>query len=225
MSGRCILVCAGEFCAMNIEKRPQDFVIAVDGGLKYLMECGIEPDFLLGDFDSLGEEFSDIVAKYREMGEDHFLQLPVVKDDTDTMAAARLGIRRGYKEFLIYGAMGGRLDHTMANIQTMIWILRNGGRASMFDKNTRVTVIGPGVFEIPEEFEGTVSLFSLDRSLRDVTIRGMKYEVKNAAVPNDYPVGCSNETLPQGGSKGAYYSIGEGTGLLVMTEKLLNPHH
>lgn len=225
MSGRCILVCAGEFRPMNIEKRPQDFVIAVDGGLKYLMECGIEPDFLLGDFDSLGEEFSDIVAKYREMGEDHFLQLPVVKDDTDTMAAARLGIRRGYKEFLIYGAMGGRLDHTMANIQTMIWILRNGGRASMFDKNTRVTVIGPGVFEIPEEFEGTVSLFSLDTCLSDVTIRGMKYEVKNAAVPNDYPVGCSNETLPQGGSKGAYYSIGEGTGLLVMTEKLLNPHH
>ena len=53
----------------------------------------------------------------------------------------------------------------------------------------------------------------------------MKYEVKNAAVPNDYPVGCSNETLTNGGSKGAYYSIGEGTGLLVMTENLLNPHH
>ena len=95
----------------------------------------------------------------------------------------------------------------------------------MLDGNTRVTVIGPGVFEIPEDFEGTVSLFALDRSLRDVTIRGMKYEVKNAAVPNDHPVGCSNETLPQGGSKGAYYSIGEGTGLLVMTEKLYNPHH
>jgi thiamine pyrophosphokinase len=158
------------------------------------------------------------------MGEDHFRQLPVVKDDTDTLAAAKLGISRGYKEFLIYGAMGGRLDHTMANIQTMIWILRNGGRASMLDGDTRVTVIGPGVFEIPEDFEGTVSLFSLDRCLSNVTIRGMKYEVKNAAVPNDYPVGCSNETLPNGGSKGAYYSIGEGTGLLVMTENLLNPH-
>jgi thiamine pyrophosphokinase len=148
----------------------------------------------------------------------------VVKDDTDTLAAAKLGISRGYKEFLIYGAMGGRLDHTMANIQAMIWILRNGGRASMLDGDTRVTVIGPGVFEIPEDFEGTVSLFALDRCLCDVTIRGMKYEIENAAVPNDYPVGCSNETLPENGSKGAYYSIGEGTGLLVMTEKLLNPH-
>ena len=198
MNGRCILMCSGEFHPMDIDRKPQDFVIAVDGGLKYLTECGIEPDFLLGDFDSLG---------------------------TDTLAAAKLGISRGYKEFLIYGAMGGRLDHTMANIQTMIWILRNGGRASMLDGDTRVTVIGPGVFEIPEDFEGTVSLFSLDRCLSNVTIRGMKYEVKNAAVPNDYPVGCSNETLPNGGSKGAYYSIGEGTGLLVMTENLLNPHH
>ena len=210
---------------MRIDRTPQDFVIAVDGGLKYLTECGIEPDFLLGDFDSLGEEYVETVAKYRGMGEGHFRQLPVVKDDTDTLAAAKLGISRGYKEFLIYGAMGGRLDHTMANIQTMIWILRNGGRASMLDGDTRVTVIGPGVFEIPEDFEGTVSLFSLDRCLSNVTIRGMKYEVKNAAVPNDYPVGCSNETLPNGGSKGAYYSIGEGTGLLVMTENLLNPHH
>ena len=209
---------------MRIDRTPQDFVIAVDGGLKYLTECGIEPDFLLGDFDSLGEEYAETVAKYRGMGEDHFRQLPVVKDDTDTLAAAKLGISRGYKEYLIYGAMGGRLDHTMANIQTMIWILRNGGRASMLDGDTRVTVIGPGVFEIPEDFEGTVSLFSLDRCLSNVTIRGMKYEVKNAAVPNDYPVGCSNETLPNGGSKGAYYSIGEGTGLLVMTENLLNPH-
>ena len=225
MNGRCILMCSGEFHPMDIDRKPQDFVIAVDGGRKDLTECGSEPDFLLGDFDSLGEEYAETVAKYRGMGEDHFRQLPVVKDDTDTLAAAKLGISRGYKEFLIYGAMGGRLDHTMANIQTMIWILRNGGRASMLDGDTRVTVIGPGVFEIPEDFEGTVSLFSLDRCLSNVTIRGMKYEVKNAAGPNDYPVGCSNETLPNGGSKGAYYSIGEGTGLLVMTENLLNPHH
>ena len=194
-------MCSGEFHPMNIDRKPQDFVIAVDGGLRYLMECGIEPDFLMGDFDSLGEDFADIVAKYRGMG-----------------------IQRGYKEFLMYGAMGGRLDHTIANIQTMVWILRNGGRAFILDGDTRVTVIGPGVFKIPEDFEGTVSLFALDRCLKDVTIRGMKYEIKNAAVPNDYPVGCSNETLPQSGSKGAYYSIGEGTGLLVMTEKLLNPH-
>ena len=87
------MMCAGEFHPMKIDIRPGDWVIAVDGGLKYLELCGIEPDFLLGDFDSLGEEYAETVAKYRAMGEEHFRQLPVVKDDTDTMAAARLGIQ------------------------------------------------------------------------------------------------------------------------------------
>ena len=141
------------------------------------------------------------------------------------MAAARLGIEKGFREFLIYGAMGARLDHTMANIQTMVWILRSGGKAWMLDRDTKVTVAGPGIFRIPGGFTGTVSLFALDRSLENVTIRGMKYEVENAAVPNDYPVGCSNETVPHSGDTDAYYSIGKGTGLFIMTEKLINQHH
>ena len=219
------MMCAGEFHPMKIDIRPGDWVIAVDGGLKYLELCGIEPDFRLGDFDALGEEYAETVAKYRAMGEEHFRQLPVVKDDTDTMAAARLGIEKGFREFLIYGAMGARLDHTMANIQTMVWILRSGGKAWMLDRDTKVTVAGPGIFRIPGGFTGTVSLFALDRSLENVTIRGMKYEVENAAVPNDYPVGCSNETVPHSGDTDAYYSIGKGTGLFIMTEKLINQHH
>ncbi len=222
MKGRCIMMCAGEFHPMKIEREPGDWVIAVDGGLKYLLECGIEPDFLLGDFDSLGAEYAGTVAKYRAMGEDHFRQFSVIKDDTDTMAAARLGISRGYKEFLIYGGLGGRLDHTIANIQTLVWILRNGGRAWLLDRDTRVTVLGPGEFRIPEDFDGTVSLFALDECLENVTIRGMKYEVENAAVRNDYPVGCSNETLPCASAGQGLFSIGKGTGLLVMTRKLIN---
>ncbi len=222
---KCIMVCAGEFHPTRVERGPQDFVIAVDGGLMHLDQCGIEPDFLLGDFDSLEEKYGETVSKYSKMGEDHFLRLPVVKDDTDTMAAARLGIERGFRKFEIYGAMGGRLDHTMANIQTMVWILGKGGSAWMIDGKTRVTVLGPGVFRIPSEFVGTVSLFALGSALEGVTIKGMKYEVENAIIPNDYPVGCSNETLPQKGGEDSYYSIGKGTGLLIMTEKLINHHH
>ena len=216
------MMCAGEFRPMQMEIRPQDWVIAVDGGLKYLEKCGIEPDFLLGDFDSLGAEYADTVAKYSAMGDDHFHRFPVVKDDTDTMAAARLGISRGYKEFLIYGGLGGRLDHTMANIQTLVWIHRNGGRAWLLDRDIRVTVLGPGEFLIPEDFAGTVSLFALDERLENVTIRGMKYEVENVQVRNDYPVGCSNETLPRGDGAQGLFSIGKGTGLLIMTQKLIN---
>ena len=88
-----------------------------------------------------------------------------------------------------------------------------------------MTVIGPGKFRLPAEFEGTVSLFALDSCLENVSIRGMKYEVESATIRNDYPVGCSNET-PQGRNGAeAVFTIGKGTGLLVMTEKLINRHH
>ena len=255
MSGRCIMMCAGEYYPMEIDIRPDDFVIAVDGGLFYLMETGIEPDLLLGDFDSLkdagyeedagdkedtgveedagsqgsaasGENKSEeTIARYRAMGPDHFLQLPVAKDDTDAMAAAKLGLEKGYREFLIYGALGGRLDHLMANVQTLVFILHNGGQAWMLDRQTCVTVIGPGEFRLPADFEGTVSLFALDSCLENVTIRGMKYEVEGATIRNDQPVGCSNET-PQGRNGAeAVFTIGKGAGLLVMTKKLINRHH
>ena len=197
MSGRCIMMCAGEYHPMEIRIRPDDFVIAVDGGLSGLIRQGIRPDFLLGDFDSLE------------------------KDDTDTMAAAKLGIEKGYTEFLIYGGLGARLDHTMANIQTLAWILRHGGQGWLLDRETSVTVIGEGRFVIPESFEGTVSLFSLDTELRDVSIRGMKYNLENAAVRNDFPLGCSNETLP--GIQGEI-EIGAGTALIVMVDGLINHH-
>ena len=126
MSGRCIMMCAGEYHPMEINIRQDDFMVAVDGGLVHLLEAGIEPDLLLGDFDSLeeaaftgnndsdGKILSETIARYRAMGPDHFLQLPVAKDDTDTMAAVKLGLEKGYREFLIYGAMGGRPDHVDA---------------------------------------------------------------------------------------------------------------
>ena len=236
MNGRCIMMCAGEYHPMEIDIRQDDFMVAVDGGLVHLLEAGIEPDLLLGDFDSLedtcftgnnesgGKILSETIARYRAMGSDHFLQLPVAKDDTDTMAAVKLGLEKGYREFLIYGAMGGRPDHLMANIQTMVFALHNGGQAWMLDRQTRMTVIGPGEFRLPVGFEGTVSLFAMDSCLENVTIRGMKYEVEDAMIRNDYPVGCSNETLHSGKGAEAAISIGKGAGLLIMTEGLKNRH-
>ena len=85
-----------------------------------------------------------------------------------------------------------------------------------------MTVLGPGEFRIPEDFVGTVSLFALDERLENVTIRGMKYEVENASVRNDYPVGCSNETVARKEGGQGVFSIGKGTGLLIMTRKLIN---
>ena len=187
------------------------YILCADSGLHLAERLGCKPDLVLGDFDSLGAVPTALPH----------MTVPVEKDDTDTMAAAKLGIEKGYTEFLIYGGLGARLDHTMANIQTLAWILRHGGEGWLLDRETSVTVIGEGRFVIPESFEGTVSLFSLDTELRDVSIRGMKYNLENAAVRNDFPLGCSNETLP--GIQGEI-EIGAGMALVVLTENLINHH-
>ena len=77
MSGRWIMMCAGEYHPMKIDIRTGDFVVAVDGGLKYLLSAGIRPDFLLGDLDSMEAELAGIVEEYRQRGGSAFLQLPV----------------------------------------------------------------------------------------------------------------------------------------------------
>ena len=103
--GKCVIFCAAEFDDLIMPPEQEDFLIAADGGLKHLQKLGIQPDEILGDFDSLGY----IPADSRVF--------PVEKDDTDAMLAARRGLALGYREFLFYGSLDGpRLDHTVVSL-------------------------------------------------------------------------------------------------------------
>nr|MCR5430347.1 thiamine diphosphokinase [Eubacterium sp.] len=123
MKSRCVIV-----GSMNVDSRIQDyledgFVIAADGGLLNLEKSNITPDLILGDFDSLGfEPEGENVIKY-----------PVKKNDTDMMLAVKKAIDLGYKEIVIFGGCGGRLDHTLANINTMVYALEKGANISILD--------------------------------------------------------------------------------------------
>ena len=94
-------------------------VIAADGGYKYLDSLGIAPDIYIGDYDS--SECPEGVDAVR---------LPVEKDDTDMLAAVRLALGRGCREIHMFGGTGGRLDHTLANIQTLHFVAGRGGCGS-----------------------------------------------------------------------------------------------
>ena len=100
----CYIVGAGDFYG-ELSPRDGDIIIAADGGYDTLKKLGIEPDLLLGDMDSLTE-----VPRALEK-----LVYPVRKDETDTHLAYLEGVRRGYTDFVIYGGVGGRDDHTFAN--------------------------------------------------------------------------------------------------------------
>ena len=115
----CYIFGAGSFYGLSQRPAPGDTVIAADGGWEPCRGEGLTPDLLLGDFDSL-----HTVPDFA-----HIRRVPVEKDDTDMIRAVKEGFARGETEFHLLGGMGGRrTDHTLANMQTLAYIARHGGR-------------------------------------------------------------------------------------------------
>ena len=106
-------------------------------------------------------------------------------------------LERGCTELLFYGALGGRLDHTFANLQTLAWLKKHGADGYLIGKTTMAAALcGETVF-LPQDYEGTFSLFALDGQVTGVTLEGMKYPLNDAVMTNSFPIGVSNEVNRQ----------------------------
>ncbi len=124
------------FCALPVNSLPEigpdDLVIAADAGYKQL--GGIKPHLVVGDFDSLG-----FVPR-----EETVVELPVRKDDTDALFAVKLGLSRGFRRFVLLGSVGGRLDHTLANIQALAYLTTRGARGVLVGEREKITMLQNG---------------------------------------------------------------------------------
>lgn len=193
MERKCFIIGAGDLTVGALEVGESDLVIAVDGGLGYCNVLGVEPDLILGDFDSVSPEEAKALEKLEQQIPERVIRLPREKDDTDTLAALKEGLRRGYRDFRIYGGTGGRFDHTFANIQCLLFLKKQGAVGYLVDGNGMMLVLEDEAVEFQKGLEGGLSLFSLSQESLGVTIKGMKYPLEQAVLRNDYPVGISNE--------------------------------
>ena len=185
---RCFIFAAGSFYGLRERPGdPDDFIVAADGGYRVCLDQRVKPDLLMGDFDSL-EPPADIA---------HVRRLPVEKDDTDTLAAARAGLERGCTDFLIYGGTGGkRLDHTLANLQTLLFLRRRGAMGFLFDDDFLWTVIENGDIRVTKTVEwGLLSVFCLGDRAEGVEETGVQYPLRDAVLTPDFPLGVSNHIL------------------------------
>ncbi len=197
----CYIFGAARGLPTEFKKQSNDLVIAADGGLKHLTEMGITPDITVGDFDSLGFEPT--------RGE--IVRLPVIKDDTDTLKAVKIGFERGYTRFVFYGCAGERLDHTFANLQTLSFIVQNGGRGFLCGEDFTASAIKNGALYFNEKATGNISVFSAETKASGVYIKGLMYPLEDATLSFDFPLGVSNEFL---GTR-AEVGVKNGTLLLV----------
>ena len=177
----CVIFCAAECDGLARPIGQDAFVIAADGGLRHTQSLNITPNAVLGDFDSLG---------FCPEGANVF---PVEKDDTDAMLAVRLGLRQGCGEFLLYGSLDGpRLDHTVANFQTLQFLADHGATGYLIGNTAMVTVVKNGKITFPAGLSGTISVFCMGPDAEGVTEKGLFYGLENAILTSGFPLGVSN---------------------------------
>ncbi len=162
-----------------------DFVIAADGGYATLYTRGIAPNLVVGDFDSLGS-----VPNHPDV-----LRLPRIKDETDMGYAINRALERGYTRFVLLGGMGGRLEHTVANLQLLAYLNEHGALGILAGNGQAATVITNRSFDFPDAMSGFCSVFCQSGVARGVTLEGLKYPLEDEELTGSFPLGVSNEFL------------------------------
>jgi thiamine pyrophosphokinase len=203
MSGNCYITGAGTHYEHDIFfPSENDIVIAADGGYRFNNTHNIKTDIIIGDFDSM---------PVPEIQDEILIKLDPVKDETDMLCAIKAGIARKYKNFHIFGGTGGRTDHTIANIQCLSYLARNGMMGYIYTENEVLTAIHNSSICFEASMKGYISVFSLDEESRGITETGLRYEIENYTIKNNFPIGVSNEFT---GIKSTV-SVSDGTLLII----------
>ena len=209
---RCVIVAAGQILDYERAKsflQPGDFFIFCDDGLRHAESLGVTPSLIVGDFDSCNAE---LLTKWSNRCE--IIRLPREKDDTDTLFAVKLAVERGYSDFILLGAMGGRFDHALGNVSILLYLNGLGKKAILVDDYSIMKVVG----REPLYIEDNCSYFSVLTVAGDVSgvnIKNAKYPLENASLKADFQLGISNEVLP---GKTAEVSVEKGQVLVVVVK-------
>ena len=200
---RCVIVGGADILRaeeLRAYLRADDYMIFCDCGLRHAAALGRQPDLIVGDFDSYDNPHASAET----------IVLPREKDDTDTCFAAKEGLRRGFRDFLLLGVVGARLDHTLGNLGTALMLDGAGARVLIADDFSEMTIVSDRA-SVTEDFS-YFSLINLDGTAGKVTVSGAKYPLREAALPCEGSLGVSNEVLP---GQTARVSVGKGRALLI----------
>ncbi len=201
---RCVIIGGADIGNYETVKgylEPDDFVICCDSGLKHRARLGIIPDLIIGDFDSHENPHLPIET----------IVLPCEKDYTDTFTAVREAVSRGYNEFLLLGVFGGRMDHALENIYSLVYLDNRGKKALAVDDYSEFEIVSRSAAYIEDRYP-FFSLVNIVGEAKGITIKNAKYPLENAEITTENQYGISNEPLP---GKTAEVTVSSGSLLLI----------
>lgn len=238
MTKRCIIVGAGEYFGIPFELRKDDFIIAADGGYEILKKEHIVPDLCVGDFDSMHVDgvkgstgpvknldiFSDAEKadylnhlEHRIVDDVPFRVIDPVKNDPDMLACVRIGIQEGCNEFHLLGGTGNRIDHSIANLQILAFLSRQGMHGYLYNARQIITAITNESVQFGPEHHGYFSALSFSDECHGVTETGFKYIIHDVTLNNLMPTGLSNEFV----GTNSEICVKTGTLLLIYDQPML----
>ena len=197
MKKKAIIIGASETKKHTIFDEYKDcFIIACDKGYEECLKENIEPDILIGDFDTLN---TSLIQNPKAT-----IKLNPIKDDTDTFYAVKYLLNENFYEIHFFGCLGNKLDHTIGNIQILSFLKDNNinGYLHSEDDATITFMIKNESFEFKKNLKGMVSIFSYTEHSKGVTIQNMKYNIKDYELSNSIPLGISNEFIVDSNSNG-----------------------
>ena len=205
---RCVIV--GGASIENYDRickslRKDDFYIFCDSGLAHMQALGVMPNLIVGDFDSHKNPHMDVET----------MVLPCEKDDTDTVFAVKEAVSRGFSDFLILGAVGKRLDHSLGNVSILYYLDSLGLQGTIIDDYSHMQLVSQKPAYIEDSY-AYFSLLNLSGEAEGITIENAKYPLEQASICCEYQYGISNEVLL---GKTAKVTVVQGKLLLI---KVLN---
>ena len=188
---KCMIIGAAPIASKAIfdEFNPaEQYVICADGGYDTALQYGIRPDLIIGDFDS---------AETAPPSDIRVLKLPVQKDETDTMSAAMVGFKLGYTSFVLVGCLGGdRFDHSVANLNVLLYITNRGGNGVICTEDTKIFVMRTGRVVFTDLKDATISVFPFDGPSCNMTYEGLEYPLfQKNLIAGDTLMGVSNRIV------------------------------
>lgn len=199
------IIAGGDFDGFFEKLDDNDLIIAADRGYSHCLEYGINPDLIIGDFDSADKpDLSNVI------------KLNPVKDETDTKSAVLEAVDKGFKDITIYGALGGRISHSLANIRLALEFKKKGINVEIKSKSMRLVIVEDEFsYQMSKEDDFYVSIFALSDEIRGLSIKGLYYQLDDYQMSIDDSLGVSNETC----GKDFTISLDSGYILIVFEDK------
>ncbi len=206
MNSRCVVIgggdCTPELIKANISDN--DFIICADSGYDMAVKANIQPDLLIGDFDSITSFAQNVET----------ITLPVEKDLTDCEAAYNEGVKRDFNSFLLLGGTGGRFEHTFANISVMARASREGNNFIIVDDRHVFHAVTNKSLKIPYSPDKQISVFAFGENAVGVTEKGFHYQIEDYTLNPFVPMGISNDIVEDYGE----ISVKKGTLIIIETQ-------